>query len=167
MKKKTIVVVAFNAVGHVNGCAGAARILLDKGHRVIFLLEKSFQGTLESIGFEEIIYELPDPYRNKQPGQLFAQNLIEFNILANHSIEQRLDIIFNYLFKSDLIKPFYQAVNQCLNKLMQEIQIDLFINDDALIHPAIFYSKIPVIKCITGQPSINAMDHALPPPYTG
>src|SRR5437879_4388808 len=43
--------------GHLNSCIGAAEVLKQRGHRIIFLTKNSFKGNLPQLGFEEVIYE--------------------------------------------------------------------------------------------------------------
>ena len=41
------------AYGPTNNCVGIGRVLPERGHRVVFVIEESFAGTLEAQGFEE------------------------------------------------------------------------------------------------------------------
>ncbi|OTF79714.1 hypothetical protein BLA29_003041 [Euroglyphus maynei] len=171
--KKNIVIVSLNAVGHVNGCRGATlQSLIGRGHNVYFVLEKLFEGQLQPYGFKEIIYEVSSDSMNgekgRKPGEQMANDLLSYKILGKMTVEQKLQQILKYFTKSDAFFSYYQQVDICLKRLMKEIRVDLFIADDAYIHPAIYYSDIPVIKCITSAPFISfASDPALPPPYTG
>lgn len=168
---KNIVVISLNAVGHVNGCRGATiDSLISRGHRVYFLLEKAFEGQLRPYGFEEIIYEVSNDRNEptKKPGEQMANDLLSYKILGKMTVEEKLRQMLKYFVKSDTFLSYYQQVDISLKRLMRQIQIDLFIIDDVYIHPAIYYSNIPVIKCITSAPFIFfASDPALPPPFTG
>ncbi|KAH7639417.1 hypothetical protein DERF_005579 [Dermatophagoides farinae] len=168
---KNIVVISLNAVGHVNGCRGATiDSLISRGHRVYFLLEKAFEGQLRPYGFEEIIYEVSNDRNEptKKPGEQMANDLLSYKILGKMTVEEKLRQMLKYFVKSDTFLSYYQQVEISLKRLMRQIQIDLFIIDDVYIHPAIYYSNIPVIKCITSAPFIFfASDPALPPPFTG
>ncbi|KAH9426026.1 hypothetical protein DERP_006966 [Dermatophagoides pteronyssinus] len=169
--KKNIVIISLNAVGHVNGCRGACiESLIGRGHNVYFLLEKAFEGQLRPFGFKEIIYDISNDQNEpaKKPGEQLANELLSYRMLGKMTIEEKLQQMINYFAKSHTFLCYYQQVDICLKRLMNEMKIDLFIIDDCHIHPAIYYSKIPVIKCITSAPFIFfAQDPAIPPPFTG
>ena len=47
-------------------------MLRERGHRVVFILEESFAGTLEARGFEERLMRLgPPPEQEEAPGQFW------------------------------------------------------------------------------------------------
>ena len=54
----TIVFFPEGAYGPTNNCVGIGQVLRDRGHRVVFILEESFAGTLEAQGFEERLLRL-------------------------------------------------------------------------------------------------------------
>ena len=65
----TIVFFPEGAHGPTNNCAGIGAVLRERGHRVVFILEESFAGTLEARGFEERLMRLgPPPEQEEAPG---------------------------------------------------------------------------------------------------
>ena len=50
---RTIVFFPEGAFGPTNNCVGIGNVLRARGHRVVFVIEESFAGTLEAKGFEE------------------------------------------------------------------------------------------------------------------
>ena len=58
MSPKTIVFFPEGAFGPTNNCVGIGAVLRDRGHRVVFVIEESFAGTLEEKGFEERLMRL-------------------------------------------------------------------------------------------------------------
>ena len=68
----TIVFFPEGAHGPTNNCAGIGAVLRERGHRVVFILEESFAGTLEARGFEERLMRLgPPPEQEEAPGQFW------------------------------------------------------------------------------------------------
>ena len=67
-KRLTILVTAFNAVGHMNAVAGATKALMERGHRMIFLVEKSFADKFHPLGYEEHVYS-SKPDSNEASGK--------------------------------------------------------------------------------------------------
>ena len=49
----TVVFLPEGAFGPTNNCVGIANVLRQRGHRVVFVVEESFAGTLAVKGFEE------------------------------------------------------------------------------------------------------------------
>ena len=48
---QTIVFFPEGAFGPTNNCIGIGQVLRDRGNRVVFVIEESFAGSLESHGF--------------------------------------------------------------------------------------------------------------------
>ena len=69
---KTIVFFPEGAFGPTNNCVGIGTVLKERGHRVVFVVEESFAGTLEAKGFEEATMRLaPPPEEPEVPGQFW------------------------------------------------------------------------------------------------
>src|SRR5207244_10546610 len=67
---RTIVFFPEGAYGPTNNCVGIADVLRARGHRVVFVVEESFAGTLEAKGYEEARMRLgPPPAEPEVPGQ--------------------------------------------------------------------------------------------------
>src|SRR5581483_6692884 len=70
--RKTIVFFPEGAFGPTNNCVGIGNVLRERGHRVVFVVEESFAGTLEARGFEEARMRLtPPPEVEEEPGQFW------------------------------------------------------------------------------------------------
>lgn len=75
---RTIVFFPEGAFGPTNNCLGIGAVLKRRGHRVVFVLEESFDGTLEARGFEERLMRLkPKPEVPEQPGQFWKDFIRE------------------------------------------------------------------------------------------
>src|SRR5881275_627829 len=53
--RSTIVFFPEGAFGPTNNCVGIGQVLRERGHRIVFVVEESFRGTLEARGFEEAL----------------------------------------------------------------------------------------------------------------
>src|ERR1043166_8640143 len=72
MASKTVVFFPEGAFGPTNNCVGIGEVLRERGHRVVFVVEESFEGTLEARGFEEALMRLgPPPETEEVPGQFW------------------------------------------------------------------------------------------------
>jgi hypothetical protein len=66
------------AFGPTNNCVGIGDVLRRRGHRVVFIVEESFAGTLGAKGFEERLMRLgPPPERDEEPGQFWKEFIRE------------------------------------------------------------------------------------------
>lgn len=67
---KTILFMPESAYGPTNQCIGIGKVLLERGHRVVFAAEASWKGKLTALGFEEDLVDLaprPTPMSSKMP----------------------------------------------------------------------------------------------------
>src|SRR4029079_19109941 len=72
MTRQTVVFFPEGAFGPTNNCIGIGDVLRRRGHRVVFVVESSFAGTLEAKGFEERLMLLgPRPEEPEVPGQFW------------------------------------------------------------------------------------------------
>ena len=68
----TVVFFPEGAFGPTNNCVGIANVLRQRGHRVVFVVEESFAGTLAAKGFEERLMRLQAPPEvPEEPGQFW------------------------------------------------------------------------------------------------
>jgi UDP:flavonoid glycosyltransferase YjiC (YdhE family) len=68
----TIVFFPEGAYGPTNNCVGIGDVLRRRGHRVVFIVEESFAGTLAAQGFEERLMRLTlPPLEEEVPGQFW------------------------------------------------------------------------------------------------
>src|SRR5438874_8098437 len=78
MSERTIVFFPEGAFGPTNNCVGIGRVLQERGHRVVFVVEESFAGTLEAKGFEEARMRLAPPSDEPEvPGQFWKDFIRE------------------------------------------------------------------------------------------
>jgi MGT family glycosyltransferase len=139
---KTVVFFPEGAFGPTNNCVGIGEVLRQRGHRVVFVIEESFAGTLEEKGFEERLMRLaPPPEVEEEPGQFMAptwQALID----GARYVDLRLVEIFD------------------------ELQPDAIVEDNVCAFPAIPASGRPWVRIVSCNP-LELKDPELPPPYTG
>jgi UDP:flavonoid glycosyltransferase YjiC (YdhE family) len=57
----TVLFVPESAYGPTNQCIGLGKVLLDRGHTVVFAAERSWEGKLTPFGFVEALVDLAPP----------------------------------------------------------------------------------------------------------
>ena len=170
-RRLTIVVSAIQAVGHVNACIGALAELRARGHRIIFVLTKIYEGKAAKYGYEEHIFQMdmnekdqhqPETELDKpmlNPGQVLAQIFLDNRIIGPYSVIEK----FQNLAK---IRPAffkkYEIYDLELKKVIDLYKPDLFYIDGELL-PSVHYSNIPWINNNSCQPLMYRFDTDLQP----
>jgi UDP:flavonoid glycosyltransferase YjiC (YdhE family) len=162
---KTVVFFPEGAFGPTNNCVGIGDVLRERGHRVVFIIEESFAGTLEERGFEERLMRLaPPPEEPEEPGQFWKDFIRETAPVFRRSTFEQLE---------QFMAPTWQAlvdgakyVDDRLREIFEELQPDAIVEDNVVAFPAIPASGIPWVRIVSCNP-LELKDPALPPPYSG
>jgi MGT family glycosyltransferase len=162
---KTVVFFPEGAFGPTNNCVGIGDVLRERGHRVVFIVEESFAGTLEARGFEERLMRLaPPPEEPEEPGQFWKDFIRETAPVFRKSTFEQLE---------EFMAPTWQAlldgsryVDDRLREIIDELQPDAIVEDNVVSFPAIPASGIPWVRIVSCNP-LEIRDPALPPPYSG
>jgi MGT family glycosyltransferase len=164
-ERKTVVFFPEGAFGPTNNCVGIGEVLRRQGHRVVFVIEESFAGTLEEKGFEERLMRLaPPPEVPEEPGQFWKDFIRETAPVFRMSTFEQL---------GEFIAPTWQAlldgaryVDERLVEIFEEVQPDAIIEDNVCAFPAIPASGRPWVRIVSCNP-LELKDPQLPPPYSG
>jgi MGT family glycosyltransferase len=162
---KTIVFFPEGAFGPTNNCIGIGEVLRRGGHRVVFVIEESFAGTLEEKGFEERLMRLaPPPEVEEEPGQFWKDFIRETAPVFRKSTFDQL---------GEFMAPTWEAlfdgaryVDERLVEIFDELQPDVIVEDNVCSFPAIVASGAPWVRIVSCNP-LELKDPELPPPYTG
>jgi MGT family glycosyltransferase len=161
----TIVFFPEGAYGPTNNCVGIGQVLRDRGHRVVFVIEESFAGNLESQGFEERLMRLgPAPEEPEVPGQFWKDFIRETApVFRKPTIEQL----------ADFVEPTLRAlcdgaryVDDRLREIFDEVQPDVIVEDNVVWFPAIGASGRPWVRIVSCNP-LEVKDPAIPPVFSG
>lgn len=173
-KKLTILAVPISAVGHINACVGALSALLERGHRIIFLIEEGFKGKLSPLGYEEFIYQrYVEPNKKvKTPAtentsDHLANWLLENKIIGDFSPEEKLKSLNGILHNDDNYSD-NEVIDGQLKVAIEQYKPDLFYVDNINLHPAIYFSKVaPFILNISLVPNYFIFSDQVPPAESG
>jgi MGT family glycosyltransferase len=153
------------AYGPTNNCVGIGDVLRARGHRVVFIVEESFAGTLEAQGFEERLMRLgPPPETEEEPGQFWKDFIRDTApVFRKPTIEQL----------GDFIAPTMQAlldgaryVDDRLREIIDELQPDVIVEDNVCAFPALPASGRPWIRIASCNPA-EMGDPDIPPLFSG
>jgi MGT family glycosyltransferase len=153
------------AYGPTNNCVGIGDVLRGRGHRVAFIVEESFAGTLERQGFEERLMRLgPPPEADEEPGQFWKDFIRETApVFRKPTIEQL----------GEFIAPTFEAlvdgaryVDERLRAIIDELQPDVIVEDNVVSFPALPASGRPWVRIVSCNPA-ELKDPQLPPTFSG
>src|ERR1700727_1583466 len=161
----TIVFFPEGAFGPTNNCVGIGDVLRRRGHRVVFVVEESFAGTLAAKGFEERLMRLgPPPAEPEEPGQFWKDFIRDTApVFRGSSLEQL----------GTFIAPTWQAlvdgaryVDERLAEIFAEVGPDVIVEDNVCAFPAIAASGQPWVRIASCNP-LEIKDPELPPTFSG
>jgi MGT family glycosyltransferase len=161
----TVVFFPEGAYGPTNNCVGMGQVLLERGHRVVFVIEESFAGALEAQGFEERLMRLgPPPEVDEEPGQFWKDFIRDTApVFRKPTIDQL----------AEFIEPTWRAlcdgaryVDDRLREIFDELQPDVIVEDNVLCFPAIHHSGRPWVRVVSCNP-LELKDPGIPPVFSG
>ena len=161
----TIVFFPEGAYGPTNNCVGIGDVLRRRGHRVFFVIEESFAGTLEEKGFEEALMRLgPPPEHEEEPGQFWKEFIRDTAPVFRKPTIDQLE---------GFIAPTWQAlidgatyVEPRLREILDELQPDVVVEDNVVAFPALPAFGRPWVRIISCNPA-ELKDPAVPPVFSG
>jgi MGT family glycosyltransferase len=163
--RKSIVFFPEGAYGPTNNCVGIGDVLRRRGHRVVFIVEESFAGTLEAKGFEERLMRLgPKPEVEEAPGQFWIDFIRDTApVFRKPTIEQ----------VGEFIAPTWQAlidgakyVEPRLSEIFDELGPDVIVEDNVVGFPAVVTAGRPWVRIASCNPA-ELKDAAIPPFSSG
>ena len=163
--RRTIVFFPEGAFGPTNNCVGIGAVLRERGHRVVFIVEESFAGTLEAKGFEERLMRLgPPPEVPEVPGQFWKDFIRDTAPVFRTSTIEQL---------GSFIQPTWQAlvdgakyVHPRLLDIFDEVRPDVIVEDNVVAFPALPAAGRPWVRIASCNPA-ELLDPAVPPVFSG
>jgi MGT family glycosyltransferase len=161
----TIVFFPEGAHGPTNTCAGIGAVLRERGHRVVFIVEESFAGTLEARGFEERLMRLgPPPEQEEAPGQFWIDFIRDTApVFRKPTIEQL----------GEFVAPTFEAlcdgarfVHDRLCAIIDELAPDVIVEDNVVSFPALAASGRRWVRIASCNP-LEMPDPDLAPVFSG
>jgi MGT family glycosyltransferase len=165
-----------SAYGPTNNCVGIGNALLRMGHRVVFAAERSWDGKLRAMGFEEDLVDLAPAAdadadadgagdgAEQSAGQFWTDFIRETApVFKLPTIEQL----------SQFVQPTWQALidgaKHCQPQLLEIIdrqRPDVVIEDNVNCFPALVTAGVPFVRIMSCNP-LEMKGPAVAPAYSG
>jgi MGT family glycosyltransferase len=161
----TIVFFPEAAYGPTNNCVGIGKVLIDRGHRVVFAAEASYAGVLEPLGFDERLVTLADPPEDEQEvGQFWKDFIRDTSPEFRKPTIEQLD---------SFIKPTWQALidgamycEAQLKEIFDDVRPDVIVEDNVLCFPATTTAGVPWARIVSCNP-LEIKDPNIAPVFSG
>ena len=162
---RTVVFFPEGAFGPTNNCVGIGQVLQARGHRVVFIVEESFAGTLEAKGFEERLMRLgPKPETEEIPGQFWIDYIRDTAPVFRLPTIEQLDAFITPTWRALVDGAMY--VHDRLAEIIDELAPDVVVEDNVVGFPALAASGRPWVRIVSCNPS-EIKDPAVPPFSSG
>jgi MGT family glycosyltransferase len=166
-KSKTILFMPESAYGPTNQCIGIGKVLLERGHRVVFAAEASWSGKLKALGFEEDLVDLAPPTDSdveQDAGQFWK------DFIRDTSPEFRKPTLDQL---STFMLPTWQALidgaKYCepqLKEIIARVKPDVVVEDNVICFPALMTAGVPFIRIVSCNP-LEITGSNIAPAYSG
>ena len=158
-----------SAYGPTNQCIGIGKVLLDRGHRVVFAAESSWKGRLAPLGFEEELVDLAAPPEDsgsgdEDPGAFWKDFIRETAPeFRKPTIEQL----------TTFIQPTFQALidgavycEPRLREIIEKVKPDVIVEDNVVCFPATVTADAPFVRIVSCNP-LEMKGPGIAPTFSG
>src|SRR4051812_37643441 len=153
------------AFGPTNNCIGIGDVLRRRGHRVVFIVEESFAGSLEQKGFEERLMRLaPLPEEPEVPGQFWKDFIRDTAPVFRRPTIEQLEGFIAPTFAALVDGARY--VDERLHEILDELRPDVVVEDNVVAFPALGASGRPWVRIVSCNPA-EIKAPAGPPAFSG
>ncbi|ADP78575.1 nucleotide disphospho-sugar-binding domain-containing protein [Pseudofrankia inefficax] len=154
----TVLFVPESAYGPTNQCIGLGKVLLDRGHTVVFAAERSWEGKLAPFGFGEALVDLAPPATDQgeadQGAEVAGQFWIDFiNETAPEFRKPTIEQLETF------VAPTYQALidgaRYCeaqLKAIIAEHRPDVLVEDNVIAFPALTTADGAFVRIVSCNP---------------
>ena len=159
-----------SAYGPTNQCIGIGKVLLDRGHRVVFAAESSWKGRLEPLGFEEELVDLAPPVEGVGDGAEEDAGAFWKEFIRETAPEFRKPTIEQL---TTFIQPTFQALidgavycEPRLREIIKKVKPDVIVEDNVLCFPATVTADAPFVRIVSCNP-LEMKGPGIAPTFSG
>jgi MGT family glycosyltransferase len=166
----TVLFMPESAYGPTNQCIGLGKVLLERGHTVVFAAERSWAGRLAPFGFVEDLVDLaaPDPDACADSSEAAGQFWIDFiNQTAPEFAKPTREQLATF------VQPTYQALidgaKYCepqLRAIIARHRPDVVVEDNVVSFPALMTGDAAFVRIVSCNP-LEIRGDGIPPVFSG
>jgi len=146
-----------SAYGPTNQCVGIGKVLLDRGHRVVFAAESSWKGKLEPLGFEEQLVDLAAPPESsdsdageEDAGAFWKEFIRETAPEFRKPTIEQLDAFVRPTFQALIDGAVYCEPR--LREIIETVKPDVIVEDNVVCFPATVTADAPFVRIVSCNP---------------
>ncbi len=153
------------AWGPTNNCVAIANVLAARGHRIVFVLDASFEGELARRGFEEQVFRMAPPEADADPA---ADPWAEFiRVTAPEFRKPTIEQI------ETVTKPIWEALvageqysHERVMAIWDDVHPDVVVTDNVTGYPGVELAGAPWVRFVSANP-LEMRDPEIPPVLSG
>ncbi|MFF2371897.1 nucleotide disphospho-sugar-binding domain-containing protein [Agromyces sp. NPDC058110] len=182
-ERRTYLFMPESAYGPTNNCIGIGNELLKRGHRVVFAAERSWQGKLAALGFEEDLVDLA-PVEEPAAG---ADAGADAGAGAGDEADQDAGAFWKEYIKAvspefrkstaeqleTVTLPIWEELangaKHCepqLKAIIERVQPDVIIEDNVIAFPALVTAGVPFVRIVSCNP-LEVPGEGVAPVFSG
>lgn len=152
-ERRTFLFMPESAYGPTNNCIGIGNELLKRGHRVVFAAERSWQGKLTALGFEEDLVDLapaPEDGVEQDAGQFWKDYIKAVSPEFRKTTAEQLETVTLPIWE-ELANGAKYCEPQ-LKAIIERVQPDVIIEDNVIAFPALVTAGVPFVRIMSCNP---------------
>lgn len=155
-ERRTFLFMPESAYGPTNNCIGIGNELLKRGHRVVFAAERSWEGKLTALGFEEDLVDLaPAPEGDAEDaeqdaGQFWKDYIKAISPEFRKSTAEQLETVTLPIWE-ELVSGAKYCEPQ-LKQIIARVEPDVIVEDNVLAFPALLTAGVPFVRIVSCNP---------------
>lgn len=158
-ERRTFLFMPESAYGPTNNCIGIGNELLKRGHRVVFAAERSWQGKLAALGFEEDLVDLaPAPEGEEgaegddeqDAGQFWKDYIKAVSPEFRKTTAEQLETVTLPIWE-ELANGAKYCEPQ-LRAIIERVRPDVIIEDNVIAFPALVTAGVPFVRIMSCNP---------------
>ena len=155
-ERRTFLFMPESAYGPTNNCIGIGDELLRRGHRVVFAAERSWEGRLAALGFEEDLVDLAPAAEveasgaEQDAGQFWKDYIKEISPEFRKTTAEQLETVTLPIWE-ELVNGAKYCEPQ-LQAIIERVRPDVIIEDNVLAFPALVTAGVPFVRIVSCNP---------------
>ncbi|MGH9019925.1 MAG: glycosyltransferase [Acidimicrobiales bacterium] len=148
----TVLFVPESAFGPTNNCVGVGRRLLERGHRVVFAAERSWEGRLAPLGFDEELVDLAPAADASadDAGQFWKDYINAISPEFSRPTIEQLATVIRPIWEELIAGSRY--AHERLTDVVARVAPDVIVQDDVIGFPALVSAGVPFVRMVSCNP---------------